>query len=300
VMIDGGSSVGRAATAYGTYEYDSNLYDVDPATGFASNPVKLFVVDRPDLVPYVSSLSFDSNGDLWAAAFLFHGRFFHRIVSVDPSTGALTPLAIDLDMFPGSLGYIPVTPMSLSIDPKTGLFYFGYGTNSTLPGSSLVSIDPVNLQETLLATYPNRMYDLAFDNDGTLWALGEGNKSLWKIDPTTGAILDSFAVRTQFPVGPPIDGIPFFSDMFIGMDKGPGNTLLIVTGEWNVNAYWSLDTTTETMTYIGLSNLSTGLSNIAYIPEVSPLYLTLLAAIVFVVPTIRRASQPGAMPRQAG
>ncbi len=126
-------------------------------------------------------LEFDAAGTLLSLGF-----DTPNLSSYDPVTatvtdlGALVPSEGTLTAFNG-----------FSVDPTTGIFYAIARLQSpNLVGRALMTIDPVGLTATLVGDLGEQMASIAFQADGTLWAIaGNGSttsETLFTVDKATG------------------------------------------------------------------------------------------------------------------
>lgn len=101
------------------------------------------------------------------------------LVEIDPATGVGTPVS----------GFTsPTTIVSLAFDITTGALYGTTAQGFGAPQDQLYLIDPNTAACTLIGSLGiNNAYALAFDNAGTLYAVGQDRQALFTVSTTTGA-----------------------------------------------------------------------------------------------------------------
>ena len=117
------------------------------------------------------------------------------LVQLDPATGAL------LSSVPITFGGNPLEVLDLAAQPGTGLIY-GTSFTSTVPGTSIYTIDKTSGGATLVGATGVIGVTLAFAPDATLYmssaTFGDtGNQTgsfLHTVNPLTGAILSTVAI----------------------------------------------------------------------------------------------------------
>ena len=211
-----------------TYAYD--FRGQDQFLTFPLNTPVPFISDV-DIIVYASfAMDFDADG---SNLVLFDNNTA-TFGTIDPDNGCFTPGA-------AISGDLVGNPGGLSCDPTTGMFWaVGGGVN----GDELYLVDLVTGQTTFVSAIVDVLgagiggiVDIAFDNDGNLYAFDIGGDVLYSVDPMSGA--------TTF-VGQPGGDANFAQ----GMDFDPVSNVLyqsVYTGG-GTGSYgsWDLDTGTFT------------------------------------------------------
>jgi hypothetical protein len=105
-----------------------------------------------------------------------------NLYRVDPGTGKfvlLAPVRVN--------DQATVTIVTLAIHPSTDIVYAASGPRSPTAPSSLLSLDPRSGEAQVLGPIGHVVSDLAFTNDGRLYAWLPEENRLAKVDPATGA-----------------------------------------------------------------------------------------------------------------
>ena len=250
---------------------DGILYDVDPATGAATNP-------RPIDVPWCGEACEDiavSNvaGIEWESP----GRFaLVTTVSNEEFPSALMRAAIADPLVPehaiDALG-VQIGEGDLALDPESGDL-FAMGLTNLIAPFTLVRIDPQASASVVGEIGFSDVSGLAFDAAGTLYALDTGADQLLVLDPDDASTLSSVALSR--PLG-----------AVAGMDFDAEGTLWVADGgTGGTNSLYTLDPATGALDEVGPLGLASGLSALAAPePEAS-----LLAAIALLALALRRLS----------
>src|SRR5258708_38726324 len=113
-----------------------------------------------------------------------------NLYRVDPTTGAATliaPLRLD--------GRDSIGLDGLAIHPRSGEFFGITAPTGTAIPRSLVRLDPASGNATPIGNLRTGASDIAFDNDGALFAWLPGTSQLAKVDLKTGAMTTLGAPR---------------------------------------------------------------------------------------------------------
>ncbi len=232
-------------------DFNGVLYDVAVPAGLATNP-------RPTGIATASGIGFSPSGQLYV-----HDAATNHLFRVNRLTGEATEI--------GFLG-IDVTEGDLAFHPQTGVLYGA----QTAGADRLYTIDTNTGQATIVGTIIDSgdISGLAFDSDGSLWALDTSfNQSLYQLDPSTGSILSAIA----------IDGD--YLGNTAGMAFDPDTGLLWVASNNlvnNVNRFYQLSTESGLLRPMGMTGLPGGLSGLQFIPEPATLSLVLLGAAALI------------------
>lgn len=243
-----------------SFSGNTTLYDVDDATGMASNP-------RTTGATNLLGVSFGPSGSLFALTDDFgdvNGQDAgSSLLTIDPSDGATSVV--------GSLGR-EVFEGDLDFDPTSGALYGVSSQNNT---SSLFTIDPsTGDANDIGATPAGDASAMAFDDDGGLWVLDttfppQSDAILYELDPATGDELDSVSLGMVLGT-------------VAGMDFSPSGELFIADGDFNgTDNLWTADTTTGELSLVGSTGLEGdfgGLSGLEYVPSPGTGLITFFAA----------------------
>lgn len=229
------------------------LYDVDPATGLASNP-RMTSLDR------VVGIAAASDGTLCgltnSAAPVNPGSLFR----IGPQTGAVELI--------GALGMTNILEGDLAVDPTTGTLYGLYNQDSSK--RQLFSIDTTTGAGLVV---PGSLFGdcsaMAFDGSGQLYVVDTGLHALLKVDKATGAVagITSLSAALGSTAGMAVDPA---SGIFYVTDGGTGGT----------NMLYTLDLATGTLTARGPTGVPTGLAGLAFLPEPGCLAFWIAVSIV--------------------
>lgn len=148
----------------------------------------------------LNGLAFDVSGVLYGSeignpVFADPAPDAPTLVKLDPATGAL------LFSVPITFGGNPLEILDLAVKPDTGLIY-GTSLTSTIPGSSIYTIDKTSGEATLVGATGALGVTLAFAPNATLYmssatfsAAGVQTGSfLHTVNPLTGAIISTVAI----------------------------------------------------------------------------------------------------------
>jgi hypothetical protein len=254
ILIHANESVGASKAV--VCDVFGMLYDIDVATGFATNP-------RPTGLDYLTGLTFGADGRLFGLT-TFATNPANSLVSIDPTTG-MTQLV-------GATGLDSIFEGDLAFDRATGLLYgLVDAPNAPAPPRSLFTINPLNGVATIVGDVgggdPSA---IAFSESGTLHIIDADTDRLLIMDKTNAALITS--VSLSITVGPGV-----------GMDFDPATGVLYVVegGSHPVVNLYTLNPTTGVMAIVGPTGLSHGLSGLTFkIPEPSTKLLFVYSAIL--------------------
>lgn len=288
-------------TTTSTSSNPTTLWDIDLTTGAGSNPRTLraptgsgtFVNCRS-----ISDIAMGPDGFLYGMDDHYAGanadaiRLKDTFVRIDPVTGYVTRVG---DVFP-----IPPFPSGtyvyegdLAFQPGTGTLYSIFSANAQ---ATLFTINT----STGAATLVSAMNGLAitdasamtFGPDGSLWVVDTGYATsganpvalLWKLDPVTGAVIDSKTVVDASGAGVSLG-------QTAGMEYDPVTGYYFIgDGDYNgTNFLYRLDVTSGLLTTVGDTgivggwasgyNKGGGLSGLTIVPEPTALALALAGVL---------------------
>jgi len=238
---------------------DGLLYDVDPATGAASNPRSVLVPDSECpgaacTLDHPSGLEILPDGSVLLATIETANVLASHLVREAGLAGGGPSVPSS-----AALG-LQIGEGDLALDPQSGALYAFGLTNGTIP-FRLLRIEPgANgwADPTTTAVGELQTGDLsamAFAADGTLYAIDTDADALVTVDPADASTLSS--VGLSEPLGP-----------LAGMDFDPATGTLWVAdgGSGGHGALFTLDPATGTLHEIGPLGLANGLSGLA-VPE---------------------------------
>jgi len=224
--------------------FDGTIYDVDPATGLATNP-------RASGLDTIVELAFSPDGDLFAAD--------ANVVSRITPGGNPPETVVDLTSVGGLLG--------IAFDPSTGVLY---GSVDFAFISELYTLDIETGTTTLIGGAGSFPGAIAIDPQGRLFLREQISPNLLEFDKMTATVLNSVTLSLDLGRA--------------GMTFSVDGTLFIVDGDTAAatDTLYTLNPTTGILTSIGHTGLENGLVGLAYIPEPSTLALLLVGLVVSV------------------
>jgi streptogramin lyase len=233
--------VGSAdAALLGADFQDGTLYDVNPATGAATNP-------RETGITGIVDIEAAADGSVLYGLDAFGASPRSALYRINPTTGASTLI--------GPSG-MSIAEGDLALQPGTGNM-FAVGEISGK--HNLLRLNLSTGQATVVGSIP--LGDLAdpsalsFGGDNKLYLIDTNTNALLTIDPSTGAVTAS--VNVSVALGE-----------VAGMTLDRSNGKLYVTGE--TRRLYTLNTGTGQLTDIGPTGLHTqGLAGLTYVPEPS-------------------------------
>jgi len=262
-------------------DFAGNLYDVDPATGAATNR-------RSTGINNLVGLAYSADGVLYALSSFDNPAGDNSLFRVDPVTGARSLVGTTgVRVFEGDLAYQPTagalfgltgrvaeTPNHLlRIDPATG----------AAASVGMIRGGGVNAEDL----EPSAM---AFAPDGTLYVLNTGQpfsgpdvETLLTVNPATAEVLS--AVNVSGSLGyvagmtfDPSSGRLYVVDGYGVTDVDPGAARRLQT----------LDPATGVLTSVGPLGLPLGMSALVAVPEPGAAVAACLAAVL-----VLRRRRPG-------
>jgi hypothetical protein len=252
--------VARAQSLLGN-SFDGVLYDVNVATGAATNPRSVGTG-----ADSLTGIAFSPNGTLYGLT-SFVGSPANSLVSIDPVTGASTAIG-----FTG----LAVSEGDLAFDPTSGLLY---GIQS-VPGNDreLFTINVATGAGTVIGTLGTLIEDdfsaMTFAADGTLYMLGSGvppgAARLLTVNKATAATISSVSLSLDLGFA-------------AGMDFHPATgALYVADGGLNdgTDSLYTLNPATGALTLIGPTGLADGLAGLAFVvPEPTGVGLALAGVV---------------------
>ncbi len=203
------------------------LYDIDPATGIATNP-------RATALGGLVGISFAPSGELYGLT-AFAGPGGNSLFLIDPETGSASLI--------GHTGLSRIIEGDLAIHPQTGVLY---GLQDVFPAAfnrKLFRIDPETGQATVLRDAFGGLSDLsaaAFDADGNFFILNTAENLLIRLDPESGAREGLLQLRSTGPSFGTLAGMAFdpsdgrlyvaSGTQFFELDTQTGQYSLIASG----------------------------------------------------------------------
>jgi hypothetical protein len=234
-LLAGTSGSARAALL-GNSLLEGKLYDIDPATGAATNPRSLGVD---------WSIAFSPNGTLYGVTQSGAGTPTpSALFTVNPATGAATLVAttspsIDIE---GDIAF----------DPTSGVLYAIDG------GGTLFTIDTSTGVGTIVGTVSGALdlSAMAFDRFGNLFLVATSTMTLLRVDKGNAAVLGNV------PLSPPPNG----GVAGLSFDPASG-TAYFANGSGTTNNLYTLNTSTGALTLVGpLTGTPDGLAGLAFAP----------------------------------
>lgn len=223
--------------------FDGTIYDVDPATGLATNP-------RESGLDTILELAFSPDGDLFAADFSSSSVF--RI------TPGGNPPEVVVDLI--SVGDL----VGIAFDPTTGVLYGSVRFVANI--SELYTLDIETGTATLIGGAGSFPGAIAIDPQGRLFLREQILPNLVELDKITAHVLNTVTLSLDLGRA--------------GMTFSQDGTLFIVDGEADAtDTLYTLNPTTGILTSIGHTGLDNGLVGLAYIPEPSTFALFALSAL---------------------
>jgi len=237
-VILGGAARARAGLI-GSGFLDGKLYDINPATGAATNPRSLGVG---------WALAFSPAGILYGITQPGGTPASNMLYTVNPATGAATAVA------PANPG-IGVEG-DMAFDYTTGILYAING------GGSLYTVNTSNGLFSLIGNVPGALdlSAMAFDAAGNLYAVDTAATKLIRIDKTTAAVLGSASLNP-----PPNGGVAG-----LAFDPGSG-VLYFASGSGTTDNLYTVNPTSGAMTLVGpLSGTVDGVASLAFTRPAKP------------------------------
>jgi hypothetical protein len=252
------SLVPGAATATSLFGVDFGttqqavLYDVDPATGAATNP-------RPTGLGHLVGVAYAPDGVLYGLTNSSAPSNPNSLVAIDPSTGA--------SHLVGPTGLPSIVEGDLTRDPTTGLFYGCYNLNTGARQLFTINIQ-TGAATPLSGSLSGDPSALAFSPDGTLYGIDTSLGQLLTVNKATGAALSSKSLN-----------IALGSTSGMAVDPATG-VFYVADGESaGTDKLYTLNPATGVLTAIGPTGLANGLAGLTFVPEPEAAMLLGLAAM---------------------
>lgn len=217
-------------------DFDGILYDIDPATGAATNP-------RLTGLPNLAGIEFDAATNTLYGLTTFNGIgvFENSLFRIDPATG--TPTLI------GATGLV-ILEGGLGIDPTTGTLYGLQGG-----ARELFTLNTATGAATVVGSIPSGDTSaLAFDAAGNLFVLDTVLDTLLEVNKADGSVIDSTPLSTGLGVVAGFDYDPTTGAFYVA-DGGSGT-----------NNLYTLNTTTGVLTLVGPTGVFDGLAGLTFVP----------------------------------
>jgi DNA-binding beta-propeller fold protein YncE len=240
-------------------DFNGILYDVDAATGAASNPRSTGTG-----IDSLMGITFAPDGTLFGLT-TFAGTPANALVAIDPATGTSTTVGVTgLALAEGDLAF----------DPTSGMLY---GLNNLIDERELFTIDVVTGVGTpvgdVAPLYTADFSAMTFAPDGTLYLLDTGQTDpsrLLVVNKLTAAIISSVTLSVDLGFLAGMDFHPTTGALYVA-DGSLGGT----------NSLYTLNPNTGVMTLIGSTGLREGLAGLAFaIPEPTGAALATLAGLI--------------------
>jgi len=242
------------------------LFDVDPATGQASNP-------RPTGIDRLVGIAFapgPAGGTLYGLSNSTAAADPNSLFSIDPATGTSQLI--------GATGLTDITEGDLACDPTTGTLYGVWNL-----GQGRRQLFTVDTETGAASVVPGSLLGdpsgMAFDAGGTLFVIDTSLQELSTVDKVTGQIL------TTVPLSEPLGSTA-------GMDVDPATGTFYIAdgGSDGTDMLYTLHPSTGVLTEVGPLGVDTGLAGLAFVPEPVTALLLAFGAAMCVSSRCRRPS----------
>jgi hypothetical protein len=233
--------------SFGTTE-QAVLYDVDPATGAASNP-------RGTGVGHVVGVAYSADGVLYGLTNSTAPTSPNSLVTFNPATGVAHVV--------GSTGLTSIFEGDLAYDPVSGKLYGCYNLRGGQ--RELFTIDTQTGTATAITTsLPGDLSAMVCTYGGSLYALDTTQESLLKVNKSTGALISSQSLNLALgsTAGMTVD--PYTGVCYVADGDSDGTDKL-----------YTLDLATGVLTQVGPTGLPDGLAGLT-LPTPEPATLALL------------------------
>ncbi len=229
------------------------LYDIDPVTGSASNP-------RVTGVPLLIDVVFTPEGTLYG--------FTNNASPSHPNSLFVIDVDDGTSQWIGASGLDGVVEGDLAYDKDTELIFGLYDLEGQQRKLFTINKDTgaATRLDGLLAGDPS---GLAFDGNGTLYALDTNSEQLMIIDKNNGSLIS--VVPLNRALGSTA-GMAFDAE---------SDTMYVVDGEsGGSNRLFTLDTSTGALTEIGPIGTPEGLAGLAITPEPGTLLMIAVGVLM--------------------
>ena len=226
-------------------DFNGYLYDVDLATGAATNQRYTYLGDT-------AGLAFDQTGVLYALT-ADSASDPNALYQVDPTSGF--PMARI-----GDTG-LTITEGELDFDPTTGVLY---GLQDTTSGLQLFRVNLTTGAGTLVgqvvATVAGEdLSAMAFDGTGACYVLDTGNDQLFEVDKATAAVLSTTPLGIDLGGGAGMAFSPETGDLYV-VDGSDGTTA-------GTNTLYTYFPQAGSLVPVGPTGFVNGLSELEFYPE---------------------------------
>ena len=250
LILAGISVAGSAASAQNLIgnSFDGVIYDVNQATGQATNPRNTGITNLVDI-------AYASDGTLYGLTAFISTGTGNALYKFDPTTGvpALVGATGLTEIFEGDLAFQPGTGTLFGIqDIPSSVSYRLFTLNTTTGAAgNIVNITGVSL--------PDDLSGMAFASDGTLYVLDTSNETLLTVNPATGAVTSSVNLSSALGNS-------------AGLEFDPASGVLY-TADGNLDGtdnLYTLNPTTGALALVGSTTLSNGLAGLTFAPVAIP------------------------------
>jgi DNA-binding beta-propeller fold protein YncE len=224
---------------------EGRLYDVNPATGAATNP-------RDTGIPLLSGIARSPGGTLYGMSNA-QSPVPNSIYTINPATGAATLLgATGLSgIFEGDLAFRPTNGVLYGVADASGTDRRLFTLNTTTGAATVVG--------AVLPGVTTDLSGLGFAADGRLLALDTGGQRLLTLDPATAAVLNNVPLGLELGPIAALSRDPSSGALYVADGGGPGTA--------GTNNLYLLNADTGALTLVGPTGLEGGLASLAFVPE---------------------------------
>lgn len=209
-------SVAGAVVLLGNDFRNARLYDINPATGAASNP-------RATGIDPLVDIEYDpGKGILWGLSQTIDALTESSLFRINITGGATLVGITGLRIIEGDL----------ALDPVSGVLYGVQHQRANGTPLELFTINTATGAATVVGTVAGTdLSAMSFDNSGNLFILDSGADRLLRVDPATGAVLGNVALSLALggTVGMDVDpstGIMYAADR---LSNGTGSVYILNT-----------------------------------------------------------------------
>jgi len=245
LILAGISVAGSAASAQNLIgnSFDGVIYDVNQATGQATNPRNTGITNLVDI-------AYASDGTLYGLTTFNSSGTDNALYKFDPTTGvpALVGATGSADIIEGDLAFQPGTGTLFGLVDE---FYRLFTLNTTTGAvGNVVSITGASQGD---------WSGMAFASDGTLYVLDTSNETLLTVNPSTGAVTSSVNLSGSLGDAAGLEFDPASGVLYTADGNIPGTDNL-----------YTLNPTTGVLALVGSTTLSNGLAGLTFAPVAIP------------------------------